>query len=194
MIPFFSRLAAMLRPAKRRDRTVFVEMEFDAGHRSRWSGHGDHRIDLAYAPPPGADEGALFARSNTLHLTIADASLIARSWGRRPKACQPMSRSTTTRTLSAKTYPCTLLWKTSSRRSSFMGWRTNALVSCGSMCGVSEGCPLVGWPGTSPGFVWAVMLGGLVDYPRGKVVTRELALRNLGLLPDRPGDYTVAAF
>ena len=171
-----------------------VEMEFDAGHRSRWNGHGDHRIDLAYVPPPGADEGALFARSNTLHLTIADASLIARSWGPRNKGVSADV------TLDYDTYA---LGQDVSLHVALENFESEVKVY-----GLADVCANVvrvevrragGLPfgRLGPNVARACggrMPSGLVEYPRGKVVTRELTLRNLRLLPDRPGDYTVAAF
>lgn len=170
-----------------------VEMEFDAGHLTRWGGHGEHRIDLAYSPPPEADEGSHFARSNTLHLTIADASLIARNWG-------PQSKGVAADvTLDSDTYA--------------LGQDVSLHVALGNfdsdvkVYGWEDVCAKVvrvevrragGLPfGRLASKVPRICMSrnhGLTEYPRGKVVTRELTLRNLGLLPDRPGDYTVAAF
>ncbi|MBL8294517.1 MAG: hypothetical protein JNN08_21915 [Bryobacterales bacterium] len=168
-----------------------VEMDFDARHQS---GHGEHRIDLAYVPPPEAEGDALFARSNTLHLTIADASLIARIWG-------PLTKGVAADvTLDFDRYA---LGQDVSLHVALKDFDSEVKIyglanECASYVRVevrhAEGLPF----GRLAPKVTRICMGsrspGVVEYPRGKVVTRELTLRNLGLLPDRPGDYTVTAF
>jgi hypothetical protein len=169
-------------------------MEFNGGHRSHWVGYGEHRFDLAYVPPPGADERALSARSNTLHLTIADASLIARIWGPQTKGVAADV------TLDYDTYA---VGQDVSLHVALENFDSDVRVygpagECARFARV-EVRRIGGLPFgklAPKGVSICVFSGplGFVEYPHGKVVARELTLRNLELLPDRPGDYTVAVF
>jgi hypothetical protein len=170
-----------------------VEMDFDAGHRTQWSGHGEHRLDLLYIVPPEAQEGAVFARSNTLHLEIADASLIARTWGPKTEGVAADI------TLDHDTYA---FGKDVALHVAVENF--DSPVGVYALSGRCEGIVRIevrtaeGLPVKSSGPVgWncsGVKLSGLAEYPRGKVVAQELTLRELGLLPDRPGSFTVSAF
>jgi len=172
-----------------------VEMEFDGGHPTHWGGHGEHRIDLAYVAPPGAHEGAFFARSNTLHLAMADASLIARTWGPQTNGvAADITLDQSTYALGqdvalhvavenfdsavgvfARAGGCTNIVEIEVRTAGGLaveGLGPNVLRDCSDLGGLP---------------------GGRAEYARGKVVTQELTLRDLGLLPDQPGSYTVSA-
>jgi len=173
-----------------------VEMDLDSGHRSRWDGRGEHVIDMAYMAPPGQREGAFLAISNTLHLTIADASLIPRNWGPQTKGVAVDV------TLDKDTYE---LGEDVSLHLAVQNFAADVPVygagpeMCNEIVNVevrdrTDGL-LVKRSGWGAPCWWSgpVLRPGLAHYPLGQIVTQERTLRGDSWLPDYPGNFTVSA-
>ncbi len=173
-----------------------VEMDLDAGHLSRWSGRGEHATDVAYMAPPGQHEGAFLATSNTLHLTIADASLIPRNWGPQTKGVAVDV------TLDKDTYelgedvPLHLAVKNFAAEVAVYG---AGFEMCNEIANVevrdrADGLLVKRSDWGSP-CAWSgpVLREGLAQYPLGQIVIQERTLRRDGWLPDYRGNFTVSA-
>jgi hypothetical protein len=169
-----------------------VTLDINSGHNNRWGGVGEHVIQFIDAGNERGNEWLPSAASNILHLRIVDPSTIKRAWG------QSVEGLAANVTIDQDSYG---LGQDVALHLAVENFAAVVPIYGASPvwnpCDVLEvevrdstGRQISGnhpWPcmGGGPSGAWR--------YPNGKLIPLEWSLGPLGMLPDRPGVYTVMA-
>lgn len=167
-----------------------VQVKFNAGHLSHWFGLGEYHIRLAldskYVDPEKPSP-----ISNEIALTMADAAMIKRDWGRKDRGVavdlslekgafalgEDVALHIAVENFDADVpiYGFSPLWDP------FSAVKIEVLESDGRP--VKQTCARF-WQGGGPSAMWR--------YPKGMIVPIERSLAGDGFLPDHPGTFTVS--
>lgn len=169
-----------------------VTLDLNSGHNNRWGGVGEHTIEFVDASCTTRNEWIPSATSNTLHLRIGDPSTIKRTWGNQVEGLAANV------TMDQDSYE---VGKDVAIHAAVENFAASVPIYGASPvwdpCGVmdievldSTGQPV---PQTGAHICTSGGPSGAFRFAKGMIVPQEWSLQQLGLLPDRPGVYTVVA-
>jgi hypothetical protein len=167
--------------------------EVDSGVSGRWTGIGEHSLEL-FEPVGSSSDGRIqFARSNKLTVQIEDPANIPRKWQGKVKGVGvdvtldkdayqlgedvPLHIAVENFDAPVPIYAIDPVWDP------YQAIGIEVRDATGRLLLENEKSP--------SGVVWMGHGRGPVPYPAGKVVSIERSLAGQGWLPTRPGTYTV---
>jgi hypothetical protein len=167
--------------------------EVDSGVSGRWTGIGEHSLELFEPVGSSSDGRTQFARSNKLTVQIEDPANIPRKWQGKVKGVGvdvtlekdayrlgedvPLHIAIENFDAPVQIYAIDPVW--------------DPYQAIGIEVRDAEGRLLLENEKSSNGIVWTGHGLGPVPYPAGKLVSIERTLASQGWLPVRPGTYTV---